>query len=81
MVHGIDFEMCNWLNGASKSYFYWFENSNSEKLNRESHVTNNEIEGITYAYIYTTDNLQDVDEIWTSWIEISLFPSLRLIEW
>ena len=41
----------------------------------------NQIEGITYAYIYTTENLQDANEIWISWIEISLFPSLRLIEW
>ena len=33
-----------------------------------------------HTYIYTTENLQDVNEIWISWIEISLFPSLRLID-
>ena len=44
-----------------------------------SWITNNQIEGITY--IYTTENLQDVNKIWISWIEIQLFPSLRLIEW
>ena len=45
----------------------------------KSWITNNQIEGI--KYIYTTENLQDINEIWISLIEIPLFPSLRLIEW
>ena len=52
---------------------------NNEIVNHTWQTIKSSNEGI--IYIYTTDYLQDVNEIWISWIEIPLFPSLRLIEW